>query len=458
MAEAVTANLSEVEVLPQLPEVVQKFLETSYSQKAIIVPLTEKRISGLDLSTGPRPFEDFNRAFMQTHPLVFNPHIRRNRIVSSYLTPEIPIDFTRSVEFVLQPSALARDSTHGVFFGILRLTQDSESPSIEVAVKPYRGENTERVYSKAWREFISSHVILHRGLPTIKPLALVFDNRNAYIISIRERLTSLDDVVWGPFRNALGILHTPGDVEQFIQTKYRHLLPANSDSGFATLDQQLSQYFVTLKNLALCLARLHLKGIYPRDSQIKNFVSEALTNQVWAIDWEDTSITFGGQAADQAGPARFESKYAYYGITQLLLSLIVQGSLHNDIQKINGLGLFDLYFSNIINQLQIQKPEIIAEMRESSSKLQSGRGKPQYSGGLLAVTDKISQDFLTLFNVLFLQHYTNEVKNHHLNPEQILGYEQGFKLKIFQHMTNILVRDVDYYLSLDGGIRPLDIT
>lgn len=264
---------------PRLPEIVQKFLETSHSQRAIVVTLTEERFSLLDSAVDPHPIEAFNRAFKQDYPVVFNDHFPRNRIVLSYLTPELPLDFSESVEFVLQPNALARDSAHGVFFGILRPAHDNSLPGIPIAVKPYSGETTLRAYSKAWREFINSHIVFRRNIPTIKPLVLIFDDKNAYIISRRERLTALGDVVWEPFRRELGTLRVLPDIEHFIRTKYKHLIETNPGSGFASPDQQLSQYLTTLKNLASCIAQLHLNGIFPKDSQIKNFVSETLTNQ-----------------------------------------------------------------------------------------------------------------------------------------------------------------------------------
>lgn len=431
MSESITAIPSEAgsQTIFYPERVAKRFLETSRSQGAIIVYLEEDRFSLLDLSTDPHPLESFNRSFMRDYPHIFNNGGSHNRIVRSYLAPEMPMDFSSSIEFVLQPSALARDSSHGVFFGILRPAYDSGSPGIEVAVKPYSGENTLRAYTRAWREFINSHIVSRRGIPTIKPLALVFDDKNAYIISRREKLTALGDVLWEPFRRELGTLRALPDIEQFIQTKYKHLIAANPGSGFASQDQQLSQYFAILRNIAICFAKLHSKGIFPKDSQIKNFVSEALTNQVWAIDWENTTITFGSTEES--------SKNAYYGITQLLLSLLVRRVRQNTEQGVSGVGLFDLYFSNIVKDLQTQRPEIIGEMKELN---------PRHSEALLAVTDKITGDLLVLFDALFLQHYRAGMNNHS-NP-QIAEEEQGFKSKMLRHIISILVRDVDYYLSL----------
>lgn len=450
MSEALIAIPSEEQrsLPPQFPEVVREFFDASRSSGAFIVSLTEKQLLLLDSSSAPHPFDSFNRRFMRDYPVVFT-HNPRNRIVLSYLSPQVPIDFSDSLEFVVQPTAIARDSAHGVFFGSLRAAHSDQFSGIEVAVKPYSGETTSRAYSRAWREFISSHIVLHRGIPTIKPLALVFDDKNAYILSRREKLTALADIVWEPFRRELGTLHTLPDIEQFIQTKYRHLIKTDPGSGFASHDQQLSQYFTTLRKLALCLGQLHLKGIFSQDSQIKNFVSETLTNQVWAIDWENTSIAFmNAEATTQDRQKEHEGKNAYYGITQLLLSLIVKRAQQENEHGVTGIGLFDLYFSNVLKSLQAQKPEIIYEMKKFSSQLQKKGSNQHYSEGLLAVTDKISKDILFLFEALFLQHYKTYINSHHPNPKQILEDEPGFKLKMIYHITNILVRDIGYYLSL----------
>lgn len=161
-------------------------------------------------------------------------------------------------------------SAHGVSFIALKL-QNGEN--IEAAAKAFSNPHN------AFAEFVNTLEILRRGIPTLSPLAVVIDNGEGkakgdtrkkkpdgtepvgYYLSKTEPIRSMDRL-------------------RVIRQGY-----ASLQSG----SEHDRDYLGYMNRIGETLATMHLKGIFPGDSQLKNF---AIRNDgtVIPIDFENVDI------------------------------------------------------------------------------------------------------------------------------------------------------------------------
>lgn len=159
------------------------------------------------------------------------------------------------------------NSAHGVMFLELG-TQRGEY--INAAVKIYTTP------SHAFLEYANTLAIRNRGIETLEPLAVIIDQGEG------SSKKNEDPEVNGPVGFYLSTMEPIRSLDRLrvLRLGYTALL---------TGEAREREYLGYLRRIGTILAQMHLRGVFPKDSQIKNFAIRE-NGTIIPIDFENTEI------------------------------------------------------------------------------------------------------------------------------------------------------------------------
>jgi serine/threonine protein kinase len=159
---------------------------------------------------------------------------------------ELAAELTGIQALRVSRTSIGETSAHGVFFGVI----EGPSRKIRVAIKPFRSQA-----DKPKCEWVNTNLATKNGLSTFRVLGFIFGNDASYMVTERQDgVESMDNANWS-------------------------VALANPEANQAMLDD--------LRKIGPMVARLHEKGIFHGDLQMKNCVVTE-RGDVHCIDWEST--------------------------------------------------------------------------------------------------------------------------------------------------------------------------
>lgn len=148
-------------------------------------------------------------------------------------------------------TSIAESSAHHVFFARL----SSEHHSVRVAIKPFEKEPT-----KAVTEWVNMKLAQERGLKVFKPLGFLIADKGYMVTERQDGVEPMDNAEW---RNIF------------------------------TFPEENKGLLEDIAKVGPVLARVHHKGCYHGDPQLKNLVVTQ-TGSVHLIDWEAATFGYAG--------------------------------------------------------------------------------------------------------------------------------------------------------------------
>jgi hypothetical protein len=244
----------------------------------------------------------------------------------SYTCATFPERIVRIREKDIEGAPVRGNSAHGVLF--LKLgTQRGKL--MDVAVKTFSTP------SRALMEYVNTLIIQERGIETINPIAVIIDKEIDSEKKERRNLLNATDEPIGFYISAMESIRSI-DRLRIIRNGYANIL---------SIDNQ-KFYLNYLYQIGKILADMHLKGIFPGDSQIKNFTIRE-DGSVIPIDFENTDIF--NTDFFLSNPEKFE-ELSFKSLSVLFASLSGQTIPQIDFYKgFLGDNLWDAFKITIFN-------------------------------------------------------------------------------------------------------------
>ena len=225
------------------------------------------------------------------------------------------------VETEVEGAPVRGSSAHGVLFLSLG-TQRGEL--LDVAVKAFPKP------SHALAEYINTQTIKERGIDTLEPVAVILEG------SGQKKKTGQEDESIGYYISAMEPIRSL-DRLRVLRKGYLEIIGGEEH-------EQL--YLRYLGMIGREMANMHLKGIFPRDSQIKNFAIRE-DGSLIPIDFENTNIY--NEDLYLTNPERF-IEAAFRGISVLFGSLNNEGNPKIDFYAgFSGENLWEIFNNTIFS-------------------------------------------------------------------------------------------------------------
>lgn len=323
-----------------LPEVTQGRIERLKSA----VQNGRKPYRILDISTyspDPTGIKSFDQIVLRGEAAKISVNRSTDLDTVDYSCASTPERIVR-VQANVEGAPVRGSSAHGVLF--LRLgTQKGEL--LDVAIKAFEKP------SKAFTEYVNTQVILERGINTLQPIAVILENS--------------DHSNTNGSSNGNGKKSSAGKKEpigfyisgmESIRSLDRLRVIRNGYMRIVNGGEKEKKYLEYLSMAGKLLAEMHLKGVFPKDSQIKNFAIRG-NGSVIPIDFENTSIF--NQDFFATCPEKFIT-YSQKGLSVLFGSLNKETDPPIDFfAGFTGESLWDAFNTTVFSSYRQTYEEII---------------------------------------------------------------------------------------------------
>lgn len=339
--------------ISDLPHSEGGFVSAELAQKKIdrlrsIIQNGRKPYRILDLAsyspdlTGTKSFDE---TVLQGEALKISVNKNANMDSVDYSCTSTPERIVR-IQTGVEGAPVRGSSAHGVLF--LRLgTQRGHL--LDVAVKAFSKP------SHAFSEYVNTQVIRERGIDTLEPIAVIIEGNehlNGNGKQQRSAFSSQEPI--GFYISAMEPIRSL-DRLRIIRNGYMQILNGG---------EREKEYLRYLSMIGKTLAEMHLKGVFPRDSQIKNFAIRG-DGSLIPIDFENTNIY--NENFHLSNPEKFADA-SFRSLSVLFGSLNKEGSPTIDFYAgFTGEALWEAFDKTIFSAYRNAFEERLLSMAEIGS-------------------------------------------------------------------------------------------
>lgn len=337
--------------ISDLPHSEGGFVSTEIAQRKIdrlkgIIQNGRKPYRLLDLesySPDPTGTKSFDEIVLQAEALKISVNKNPNMDSVDYSCTSTPERIVR-VQTEVEGAPVRGSSAHGVLF--LKLgTQRGHL--LDVAVKAFSKP------SHAFSEYVNTQIIRERGIDTLEPIAVIIEgNEHLNGNGKQQRPASLTQEPVGFYISAMESIRSL-DRLRVIRNGYMQILNGG---------EREKEYLRYLSMIGETLAQMHLKGVFPKDSQIKNFAIRG-DGSLIPIDFENTNIY--NEDFNLTNPEKFVD-VSFKGLSVLFGSLNNEGSPPIDFYAgFRGEALWEIFDKTVFSAYRHAYEERVLSLAET---------------------------------------------------------------------------------------------